>query len=379
MSHSKPFTVHKRGKIYYCQFRLADGRRTTAESTGKTSRGQAENWAVEQLKNNRVFVKDQKVTFREFSKGFFEEDGKYAINKRNSGKRLGAHHLRERRDILDHHILPFLGKYELKNIKYRDLEAFRNQLFSKGYAGQTVSKCLQTINSILKEACKDELVSALPLLPECSTAPVKKRGCLSVDEMQRLLEPQRWKDFRAYTAAVLCASTGLRIGEVQGLVLTDLHLDEGYLVCRRSYDYRLRILNPTTKNGRARNIVLAPRVIDCLREMMEMNPHGALDGESPVFWADTRPKNPVERNILVKDYERALDSIGIGKATRVERGICFHSHRHFFNSLLVNSGIALNKIQAQTGHLSNEMTERYYHLSIGDLSDVRKVQEKLLN
>jgi integrase len=379
MSHGKPFSLLKRNSVYYVRFRLPDGTRSTPRSTGQTARGRAEQWAIECLKENRVFSSKDRITFSEYSKDFFNETGTYAMNKRNSGKRLGLHHLRERRDILEHHINPFLGNYALHDIKYRDLETFRNSMFSKGYAGQTISKCLQTINAILREACKDELINALPLIPDCSTAVKKQRGCLSVEEMRVLLQRNRWKDIRVYAACMLSASTGLRIGEIQGLVMSDLHFSEGFLVCRRSYDYRFRVLNPTTKNGRARNIVLSSKVIEILQKMIASSPHSNLTEESPVFWADTISANPIERNTIIKGYNRALASMDISKEIRSQRGLCFHSFRHFCNSFYVNSKLPLQQIQNQLGHLSPEMTERYYHVTMSEMNEVRQAQNSMLN
>ncbi len=63
------------------------------------------------------------------------------------------------------------------------------------------------------------------------------------------------------------------------------------------------------------------------------------------------------------------------KKERKHRNITFHSHRHFFNSLLVESRVPLQKIQRLTGHLSTEMTQRYYHSD--DLTDIADIQRKI--
>jgi integrase len=377
MSHYKPYSLFKRGKIFYCQFRNADGSRSVPKSTGESVKGRAESWAIEYLKSHHTFI-DKRISLSEYANGFYDDDGHYAINKRNAGKRINSHHLKERRDIMKNHILPSLGQMILSDIKYKNLEQYRNDKFKAGYSGSFISKHLQTINSILKEACRDEVIQAPPLLPECTTAVLKRKGCLTVDEVKQLFTIGTWQDHRSFTASLLSASTGLRLGEVQGLVLSDLNLNDGHLLCRRSFDYRNRKLNATTKTGRSRTIILPSKVIDALNEMISKSPYTPT-GESYVFWADFEENNPTERNRLVRDFYKALNSIGITETIRKERNITFHSHRHFYNSLLVNSRIPLNKIQAQTGHLSTEMTERYYHVTLGELSEIREIQEQLLS
>ena len=374
MSHSKPFTLLKRSQVYYVRFRLPDGSRSTSKSSGQISKARAESWAIEYLKNNRFFI-DKRITFAEYARGFFDDTGIYATNKHNSGKRIGLHHLKERRDIMKNHIIPYLGNIYIFDIKYKNLEQYRNDKFKEGYTGSFIVKHLHTINAILKEACKDELIQAPPLLPECSTAVLNPRGCLTVEEVKTLFTKGIWKDYRAFAASLLSASTGLRLGEIQGLVMADLHLPESYLVCRRSYDYRNRCLNETTKNGRSRNIILSSHVVYALQRVISTNPH-PLNDESPVFWSDFIPDNPTERNTLIKGLYRALASIGINDNQRRQRNISFHSHRHFLNSLLINAKIPLQKVQSITGHLTAEMSQHYYKLD--DMSDILQITESIV-
>ncbi len=68
-SCSKPYSVFKRNRIYYAQFRLPDGRRSVAKSTGQTSRGAAERWCFEYLKTGNI-VRRENVTLAEYSKDF---------------------------------------------------------------------------------------------------------------------------------------------------------------------------------------------------------------------------------------------------------------------------------------------------------------------
>ena len=87
---------------------------------------------------------------------------------------------------------------------------------------------------------------------------------------------------------------------------------------------------------------------------------------------------PVAENLMSSSLFKAMRQIGITYQQRRDRNITFHSWRHWFNSLLINAKVPLQKIQAMTGHLTNEMTQHYYHFD--DMSDVMQtVQDTLFD
>lgn len=66
-----------------------------------------------------------------------------------------------------------------------------------------------------------------------------------------------------------------------------------------------------------------------------------------------------------------MEGIGIPDEARRDRGLSFHSWRHFFNSLLINQKVPLLKVQALTGHMTDRMSEEYFHPD--EYSDVLKI------
>jgi hypothetical protein len=66
----RPFSLFKRNRIYYVRFQLPDGTRSTAKSTGETTRSRAEKWAINCLREGQI-VLHENVTLAEFSKDFF--------------------------------------------------------------------------------------------------------------------------------------------------------------------------------------------------------------------------------------------------------------------------------------------------------------------
>jgi integrase len=73
----------------------------------------------------------------------------------------------------------------------------------------------------------------------------------------------------------------------------------------------------------------------------------------------------------------ALKEIGINETERKKRGLDFHAWRHTFNSLLIDRRIPLQAVQSVPGHLTAEMTQRYYHLGGEAGAGIRRVAESL--
>jgi hypothetical protein len=90
---------------------------------------------------------------------------------------------------------------------------------------------------------------------------------------------QEWADERCKVANMTAIVTGLRAGELQGLQTRDL--GDGCLLVRHSWNYYDK-LKPT-KNNEERVVQLPfPSVMDSLKYLVSLNPHGASN-DSFVF------------------------------------------------------------------------------------------------
>ena len=158
-----------------------------------------------------------------------------------------------------------------------------------------------------------------------------------------------------------------------------LHFDGGYISIKRAWNNRLNKLNETTKTGRERNIFIPVKVVDEIQKLLSIHPF-PHDPENFLFWGEKKPQEkPAERKIFIKALFDTMQKIGIDEAERKRRNITFHSWRHFLNSLLINAKIPIQKVQSITGHLSERMTDLYYHPDIDDMADVRGIQENLFS
>lgn len=81
-----------------------------------------------------------------------------------------------------------------------------------------------------------------------------------------------------------------------------------------------------------------------------------------IFSSSTNRLNPISYASVNKSYKISLGRIGITERIRKERGLSFHSYRHYYNSLLIESGVSDAVIRRIIGHKSIGMTENYTHI-----------------
>lgn len=134
-------------------------------------------------------------------------------------------------------------------------------------------------------------------------------------------------------------ATGMRVGEVTRLLITDL--DSG----------RMAIRVDQGKGRKDRYVMLSPSLLETLR----------------AYWRESKPKvflfpglggtKPLCISAAQKAFGRARRLAGIKKP------VSFHTLRHSFATHLIESGTSLRTIQALLGHRSLQTTERYTHLA----------------
>ncbi len=127
------------------------------------------------------------------------------------------------------------------------------------------------------------------------------RRPLSDSELQRVLAIARDgpNGSRDYAILVLLATTGIRFGELLGLRLSDVDLDDG----------QLRIRAVTSKSRRSRNVDLFPDTIAALDRYVNDHRLGPTDAEAPLF--TTRAGEAFQRWGLRQVFRRLRSRSGI--------------------------------------------------------------------
>ena len=148
-------------------------------------------------------------------------------------------------------------------------------------------------------------------------------------------------------------ATGMRVGEVTRLLITDL--DSG----------RMAIRVDQGKGRKDRYVMLSPSLLETLR----------------AYWRESKPKlflfpgvggkKPLCISAAQKAFDRARLQAGIKKP------VSFHTLRHSFATHLIESGTNVRTIQALLGHRSLQTTERYTHLAQNYLHQTKSPLDRL--
>ena len=177
-------------------------------------------------------------------------------------------------------------------------------------------------------------------------------------EIQRLLEAN---PAEAATPSTLCDeavmelayASGLRLAELRGLRLEQLHLDAGFI-------------NVIGKGNKERVVPVGRKAVEALNRYLEAGRPKLVSPRSPANVFLTQRGSAFAHTTLWKRIKERVRRSGIG------RNVTPHMLRHSFATHLLEHGADLRVIQELLGHATISTTEVYTHVSGKRLRDVHR-------
>lgn len=342
-----PRTTKAGTRVWYYRTYDAAGRRTTARSTGKTSKSAAREYCDALLREGRL-VPSSRLTLDEYARDWWVWDRcRYiAAKRRRDPGSITEEHAQNRRTSLVNHTLPYLGKLRLDQITPEVLERWMQALREKGKAPQTINHARAGLRTMLREAVRQQLLRADPTehVAPLPTGGGKPAGTLTPEEAAQLFTaPDAWervwkRDALHYTINLLAATTGCRQGEL--LALRGEDVLPGRIVVDESRTRLGRMKE--TKTRQVRIVPLHPAVQESLQQLLPADP--------------TQRIFQITGRAVTQGLYRALERADIDRASR---GIKFHSWRHFYVSLLRAAGISDAMVSRSSGHATTRMLDHY--------------------
>jgi integrase len=263
----------------------------------------------------------------------------------------------------------FKGETILANIRYADIETYRNHLRQKITVQNGIRKDASTnrefscLHQIFRKAVEWEMIDKSPF-DRGKSLRIKENNkrtrYLGEDEIPRLLAAcaPHLRDI------VICAlNTGMRRGEILNLKWDQIKDDVIYLQETKTDEPRQIPVNDTLaellKNIRKEQKFRSEYVFTFTRNMKQ--------GKGPPLVL-VIPEQGNRINTLKSSFPSALRRAKI-------KDFHFHDLRHTFASHLIMKGGTLKEVQELLGHKSMTMTLRYAHLS----QDHKKKAVNLLN
>jgi len=237
-------------------------------------------------------------------------------------------------------LLPRFGHLPIDEVSADGIKGFVQERLDEGVSPKTINNDLVVLSCCLRVAKEWDV---LPMMPRIKLlrAPPAPVTPLSRDECSRLLGSIGNETVRSM---VLCAiHTGMRIGELRGLMWEDVNLEHKQISVHRAI---VQGRETCTKNYRIRYLPISQPLLEALEGRRRSSGHvfAGPDGRPfPLHAAIAGLKEGAERADI--------------------QHVHFHLLRHTFASLLANSGVDMYDLQKLMGHGDYETTSRYVHIS----------------
>jgi integrase len=260
------------------------------------------------------------------------------------------------RDIARLHLLLALGNKKLKDLTRQQVQRLYSQKRDAGLSAARVRRIHGVLSSALNHALRWRLIDQ-NVCKEVSPprVPAPEIRPFNAEEAKRFLTAARGDRYHALY--VLGLTTGARIGELGGLLWSDIDLDRRVMRVQRALIIGRggqTFEPPKTPNSR-RSIGLSQRAVEalgCHAERQKVEGF-AVEGDSLVF-TNTAGGLINLSHLLCRSFKLLLEKAGLPRTT-------FHAAtRHTFCCLALRQGINARTISLAMGHSSVAFTLSKY-------------------
>lgn len=250
------------------------------------------------------------------------------------------------------YIVKYRNVNEPNDITLSDLRSYIDSLNRKKIVPSSQSRKLSAIKSFHKFMVKEKIVSkditsAIDLPKQIKKLPT----VLSVEEVDILLNSLTNNtpiESRNKAMIELAYASGLRVSELVGLKLSDLHLDAGFVQVHG-------------KGNKERIVPVGEIAIDSLNNYINNDRLKLIKKHTDILFLNGRDGGQITRQGFFLIIKEKVKACGINKE------ISPHKLRHSFASHLLKNGVDLRLIQELLGHENISTTERYTHVQNDDL------------
>ena len=342
MSRQEKYYVESRkpSGIYYYIVRDPVSRKTTAfKSTGTTDEKQAKAIALEWWTNGipgKPFTGiDRKSLFCDYLYNFWDFDkSEYFRELETMGHEPQPEHAHEMQRAVKRYYEPFFRNKLLCEINGASMQKFVLHLkHEKKLAASTINSARNTAIKALRQAVRKKIILSFDFenVLRAGGEP-KERGILDNNEAEKLFSLE-WFCNRTRIAALIAYHTGMRLGEIRALRVSDIH--EYYISVQYSWSSK-KNRQKCTKNRESGSIPISPHLYNEIMSYIRQQKLFSLDS---LLLPGKKPKKPFDSVRIRKNYYKMLESIGIDDETRRERGIVMHSFRHLLAKDLAENGV----------------------------------------
>ena len=363
------FFVYKRtlksgNKIYYYQTYKPDGTLTSGKSTGCRTKSAAIHYCETLLMQGRMWS-GSNILFSNYAEHFFDIDSIWVQDKLASGTpdhpALSPLYLKKLQSSVRMHLIPYFGNKRFSMIKPNDVKEFRLYLLrEKNLSFKSVNNIISVFKIIVDVALTEDVLTVSPLrgIKPLIVNP-SVREAFTLEDAKTILCDYKWANQSQRLFNLVAACTGLRLSEINSL--RKENIKPTYIDLSDQY---LRGELRPLKTKEARKIPICPELYTLLSERIQKSHDGY------VFYdvGATKASDSLHKVLVANMPER-----------NKERGYCFHSWRHFYNTYLLSNNISDTKVAAVLRHSTgvSSVQERYTNFTEADYKEIYDIQSIL--
>ncbi|ALS36455.1 integrase [Enterococcus rotai] len=250
------------------------------------------------------------------------------------------------------YIFPYFKNKKMKDIKRSDISYFLALLMQTNLSSNTIKSIMSILNNSLNRAVSDNHLLNNPAV-HCSIPNFTKKTIKSMSREEQAQLEKLLIQKKECCAEIIALYTGMRIGEISGLMWQDIDFTNNIIHIKRtisripiestSSKTMIYIGKPKTKSSE-RNIPLSKNLKNYLLSKRT--------SQIEDYVISCR-KSFTEPRIITHHFKKHLKEAQIDE-------INFHSLRHTFATRCVEKGVDISSLSKILGHTSTRMTLDVY-------------------
>lgn len=273
------------------------------------------------------------------------------------------------RAVIRNHIKPALGAIKLDTLDAHTVQGFYNSLCGEkdghpGLAPSTVKVVHGVLHQALKQAMINGYIRNNPT-EACKLPRVEKKEVVPLDDVHTKAFLEAIKGHRFEALFIFDLFTGLRRGELLGLLWSNVDFKKGTIHIDRQLQREKKkggqyIFMPL-KNDKSRTITPAPWLMQKLKAHKQSQTAqrlkvGALWEDSGLVFTDELGRH-LDGGTVYQNFKRIAAGIGIPDAR-------LHDLRHTYAVTAIRSGDDIKTVQGNLGHATAAFTlDVYAHVT----------------
>lgn len=341
------------GAKWYYRHDITDpktGKRKQKEVGGFRTKEEAQEAAVRIQSEllNGTYVEPTKLTVGEFLLDFVENTLKYEVAPNTYEQRM---------TFVKNHIQPNIGSLRLTDLTPNHVQKFYNSL-REHYGAGYVQNIGNLLSKAFTQAVKWNMISRNPIplvkKPSLSRKNTKMKTW-TVEDQRKFLDYAKDGPKLYYVIFLLALTSGMRKGELLGLIWDDVDTKKGIVSIKRTIVYAQRKLYlkdmPKTESA-IRTIQLPEPTIKVMKQWKLECPANELN----ILFPSPKTKGILYPNSLDKQLAKTIKGAGVPEIT-------MHGLRHTFATTLLGSNVNPKIVQEMLGHATIKTTmDTYSHV-----------------